>query len=106
MVKQITASPPTTPPTIGPMFVDFCSEGWAVEFGIDDDRGNSGKILALEVGGVEIWIAEFVGCEVESPEEILLVVLETDVVVASTVFGTARRLSVLALFPQAMYSKD
>jgi hypothetical protein len=35
-------------------------------------------------------------------KEVLCKELEVDVVVASTVFGTAKRLSVAALFPQAM----
>jgi len=106
IVIQITVSPPTTHPTIGTMLVDFCSEAGAVGFDVDDGKVKSDKILALEVRGVVLWIAEFAGGDVEATEEMLLLVLEADVVVASTAFGTARRLSVLALFPQAMYSND
>jgi hypothetical protein len=96
MVKHITVSPPMTPPTIGPIFVDFCSVGAGVEPGVDD-----GRILPIGSRTVELCASDVVGGWVEVAKEALL-----SVVVASTVFGTAKRLSTAAVSPQAMYSND
>ena len=101
MGKHITVSPPMTPPTIGPIFVDFCSVGAGVEPGVDD-----GRILPIGSRTVELCASDVVGGWVEVAKEALLSVLEADVVVASTVFGTAKRLSTAAVSPQAMYSND
>jgi hypothetical protein len=94
MVRQISVSPPKTPPTIGPMLFDFGSADAGIRFDVDDGNDKSGEVLALEVRGVELI------------EDKLLPVLEADVVVASTAFGSAKRLSVFASLPQAMYSND
>ena len=101
MVKHITVSPPMTPPTMGPIFVDFCSEGAGVELDIDD-----GRILPFDTRRVELCVAVVAGGGFEVAKEALLSVLEADVVVAFTVFGTAKRLSTAAVSPQAMYSND
>ena len=101
-VRQITARPPITPPTIAPMSVDFCSVGTGV-VGFDVDNGDVfDEVLELGAGGVDVCVTDIVGCKDGLAEELLRAELETDVVVASTVLGSAKRLSVTALSPQAM----
>jgi hypothetical protein len=102
MVRQITVRPPIMPPIMAPMGVDFRPGGVGVGFVVDD--GNMfDKVLELGVRGVDVGVADPVDCkEVWLAEYVLRAELEVDVVVASTVFGTAKRLSVAALSPQAM----
>jgi hypothetical protein len=95
-----------TPPTMALMFVDFCSEGPGVEFDVDDGVNKLDKTLELEARGLDVCSIDLVVCKVGLAEEVLRTELEADVVVASTAFGTARRLSVPALSEQAMYSND
>jgi hypothetical protein len=96
IVKHITVSPPIIPPTMGPIFVDFCSGGAGIELGVDD-----GTTLPLEERRFELCVAD-----VGVVKDALLSALDTDVVIASTVFGTAKRLSTVAVSPQATYSND
>ena len=107
MVKQITVSPPITPPTIAPVFVGFCPGSAGVEFEVDDAGNKLDRMLELKAVAMDVSVVETVGCKVELDEEALpRTELEIEVVVASTTFGTAKRRSVLACAPQAMYSND
>ena len=72
---------------MGLKLVEFSSVGAGVE---------------LEAKGVDVGVVDVDGCEDGLAEEVLRIELVADVVVASTVFGTANRLSVAARFPQAM----
>jgi hypothetical protein len=101
-VRQITIRPPITPPTMGPMFVELPPVGAGVELDVDNGNGTSEKVVELKVKGVDVGVIDVDGCGVGLAEEVLRIELEVDVVVASTVFGTANRLSVAARFPQAM----
>jgi hypothetical protein len=104
MVRQITASPPTTPPTMAPIGVDICSEGAGIRFDVDDGDGDDKFPRLPELGErvVDDGVSDVVGFEVRLAGVVLPAELEADVLVASTVFGPAKRLSVAALFPQAM----
>jgi hypothetical protein len=89
-VKQITVSPPKIPPTIGPILFKLWSEGPGVEAGVDGNSGKPDKTPALEVGGAELSAGT----------------LRSVDVVSTATFGSSRMVSVLATFPQAMYSND
>jgi hypothetical protein len=84
------------------MGVDFCSGGVGLGF-LVDDGDMFDEVLELSVRDVDVGGADPVDFkEVWLAEDVLRVKLDVDVVNASTVFGTAKRLSVAALSPQAM----
>lgn len=93
IVAQMIESPPRTPPTIAPILFDPFSEDAAIE-DVGDDAGDS---LGVDSTGVDACASKDVGCEVES---------ELGVVAASTLLGVAKKLSVTAFGPQAMYSNE
>jgi len=98
MVPHMTTIPATAPPTMAPIFIGFEFSEVLSEAMVDDVmRGVTVPeevvlVLGKEVVGVEIAV-----CEEK---------LEDVVVVASAVFGTANRLSMVNAWPQAMYSND
>lgn len=101
MVKQMTTSPATAPPTIAPTLIDFGSEGAFVDSNVPAG-GETAEVCRLETreGGICVSV------EVDLVGEALNVVLDLDVVDACTVFGTANKVSVFPSFPQAIYSYD
>ena len=93
------------PPTIAPMFADFCSDDASV--GPEAEDGEellSDEMLGLERIGADDIASDDVGCEMDLTRELQDVSMELEVVDASTAFGTARRVSVPAFLPQAIYS--
>jgi ABC-type amino acid transport substrate-binding protein len=101
MVKHITVSPPRTPPIMARMFVEPCSEGTGIEFDGGHGEDVPDGISELEAGDSDACVMDGV---IALAKEVLYADLEVDVVVASTVLGTARRRSVIGFAPQAMYS--
>ena len=104
MVKQITVSPPKTPPTIGPMLFGLCSEDSGVGFDVDGGNEAPDRTLALEGavvvedGGIEVCVA---GVKLSKGP-----LRSVDVVVATASFGVTKMLSVFGSLPQAMYDND
>jgi hypothetical protein len=109
MVRQMTISPPMTPPTMAPMFVDFCEEDTAGRSGIGDGDEKPAEVLRGEPKEGDCCVAIGIDCETKLAEETLDIALGVDVVDvvdASTLFGTGSRVCVPACLPQAMYSYD
>jgi hypothetical protein len=88
---------------MAPMFVEPCSGGTGIEFDVGDGNDVPNGTSELEAGGSDVCMISGV---VALAKEVLREDLEVDVVVASTALGTARRRSVTAFAPQAMYSND
>lgn len=95
-----------TPPTIAPVLEDRCSKSADDEFNVGDVETKPVEIAELGAEALDICANDVVGCETVLATVALSEELEPDLVIASTMFGIAKRISVLASGPQAIYSND